>query len=140
MVYVDTSVLVAYFLPETYSEQAEFAMQNPQNYPLAISAWTETELHSALGIKCRTEQIDELAMQAVLERFHSLRSHFIFLPIMAEDYLAANQLLKNWQTGLRAGDALHLAIAKRMACPLISLDDRLVRAGIHAGIQAQCLR
>jgi predicted nucleic acid-binding protein len=140
MIYVDTSVLVAYLLPETYSEQAERALQKPEHYPIALSAWTETELHSALGIKCRTSQIDEVAMRLVLERFFTLRSHFLCIEVIDADYRVASSLLGNWRTGLRAGDALHLAIAQRLACPLISLDERLVNAGNQAGIQSICLR
>lgn len=55
MHYVDTSVLMAYLVPETYSAQAEAALRNPAHAPLAVSAWTETELVSAFGIlnRCR---------------------------------------------------------------------------------------
>jgi len=140
MRYIDTSVLVAYLLPETYSEQAERALQQPENYPLALSAWTETELHSALGIKCRTGQIEVPGMNAVLQQYYALRPHFLRLEVMDTDYRLANELLSHWRAGLRAGDALHLAIAKRYDCPIISLDERLVRAGVQAGIQAVGLR
>lgn len=54
MHYVDTSVLIAYLTPEPFSEQADQALRAPTYQPLSISAWTETELVSALGIKCGT--------------------------------------------------------------------------------------
>jgi hypothetical protein len=33
MAYLDTSVLVAYLVPETYSAHAETALRDPMNYP-----------------------------------------------------------------------------------------------------------
>ncbi len=140
MVYVDTSVLVAYLVPETYSAQAEAALRDPAHYPLALSAWTETELHSALGIKCRTGQLSETDMQSVLLKYLELKPRFVRIEVTSGDYPAATELLKTWQTGLRAGDALHLAIAQRTGCLILSLDDRLVKAGVQAGMAARCLR
>lgn len=140
MAYIDTSVLVAYLVPETYSAQAEAALLNPENSPLVLSAWTETELHSALGIKCRTGQITEEDRQVVLGKFQELRGHFLFIEVTQADYQTASALLDHWQSGLRAGDALHLALARRQGCMILSLDERLVQAGWQAGIAARCLR
>jgi predicted nucleic acid-binding protein len=140
MHYVDTSVLMAYLVPETYSAQAEAALRNPAHTPLAVSAWTETELVSAFGIKCRTKQIDESDMQKGLAQYEALRGFFVHLQVRHEDYRSAGTLLKDWRLGLRAGDALHLALAQRHSCVMLSLDERLVNAGQQAGIAAICLR
>ncbi len=140
MAYLDTSVLVAYLVPETYSAHAENALRDPVNYPLVLSAWTETELHSALGIKCRTGQISEEHRQSVLLKYRALRGHFQFIEIADADFSVATELLNDWRGGLRAGDALHLALARRQGCTLLSLDERLVQAGSQAGIAARCLR
>ena len=140
MYYVDTSVLMAYLVPETYSAQAEAALRNPVHSPLAVSAWTETELVSAFGIKCRTKQIDESDMQKGLEKYEALRGFFVHLQVQQQDYRSAATLLRDWQVGLRAGDALHLALAQRHSCVMLSLDERLVKAGFQAGIAGICLR
>ena len=140
MHYIDTSVLVAYLIPEKYSSQAEEALRQPSHYPLALSLWTETELISALGIKCRTGQINESDMQKALDQYETLDGYFIRLQVQDEDYRNAAKLLQNWRTGLRAGDALHLAIAQRHSNIVLSLDERLVSAGLQAGIAAKCLR
>lgn len=139
MQYVDTSVLVAYLVDETYSEQANQALREENRYPLAISLWTETEFFSALGIKCRTKQITEIQWLAVQEKYFLLKPHFDWLPVTDSDYLTAIELLKHWQTGLRAGDALHLAIANRHNALLLSLDKRLVIAAKQLGMVAECL-
>ncbi|BCU07504.1 type II toxin-antitoxin system VapC family toxin [Allochromatium tepidum] len=140
MHYVDTSVLIAYLVPEKYSVLADLSLRDPAHRPLALSAWTETELVSALGIKCRTEQVEESDRRKALEQYERLRDHFVHLPVLHDDYLSAARLLQDWRLGLRAGDALHLAIAHRHSCITLSLDERLVKAGRQAGIAALCLR
>jgi len=140
MHYVDTSVLIAYLAPEKYSAQAEEALRNPAHYPLVLSTWTETELVSAFGIKCRTGQMDETQMQKALAQYAALRGYFVHLQVLDEDFRCAANLLQNWRAGLRAGDALHLALAQRHSSVILSLDERLVKAGWQAGIAAKCLR
>jgi predicted nucleic acid-binding protein len=139
MHYVDTSVLVAYFVPEIYSLQAEQALRDTSRYPLALSAWTETEFVSALGIKCRTGQITDTQSLAVQQKYAEQMECFIHLPVTDDDFRAAGELLKRWRTGLRAGDALHLAVAHRCKAPLLSLDERLVLAAGQLGVAAEWL-
>ena len=52
MLYLDTCVLLAVLTPETHSEVATQALAESTTSP-AISPWTTTELHSALGLKVR---------------------------------------------------------------------------------------
>lgn len=140
MQYVDTSVLVAYLVDETYSKQANQALREENRYPLAISLWTETEFFSALGIKCRTRQISETQWLDVQKQYHLLKAHFVWLPVTDKDYKTATDLLKGWQTGLRAGDALHLAVATNHNSLLLSLDERLLKAAKELGIAVEGLR
>jgi len=56
------------------------------------------------------------------------RSYRVLLP-SATDYDLAAKFLENHKTGLRAGDALHLAIAKNRGARIVySLDAGLVKA------------
>lgn len=64
----------------------------------------------------------------------------VWLPVTDKDYQTASDLLKHWQTGLRAGDALHLAVATNHNSLLLSLDERLVKAAKQLGIDAEGLR
>jgi predicted nucleic acid-binding protein len=56
MRYIDTSVLMAFLLPESGSQLAERLMTSPGD-ALAFSSWTEVELRSALGIQIRRKLI-----------------------------------------------------------------------------------
>ena len=51
MIYVDTSVLAAYYCPEPQSEKVEDVLM--QNHPWTISVLTEVELLSAIAKKVR---------------------------------------------------------------------------------------
>ncbi len=140
MHYIDTSVLVAYLVEETYSELADNVCTDENRQPLAISAWTETEFFSALGIKCRTEQITETQWFETQEQYLLLKPSLVFVPVLEKDYLTATNFVKHWQTKLRAGDALHLAIAANNDARLLSLDKRLAEAASYFNIPAEWLR
>ncbi len=58
MRYIDTSVLLAFLLPEAGSGAAD-ALMTSNGDPLVVSSWSEVELVSALGVKNRTRQIAE---------------------------------------------------------------------------------
>ncbi len=47
----------------------------------------------------------------------------------------AGRLLERFELGLRAGDALHLAIAQRLGTPLVTLDRRLATAAAAVGLE-----
>jgi uncharacterized protein len=140
MQYVDTSVLVSYLVSETYSALAIQVMRDIKRKPLAISAWTETEFFSALGIKIRTDQLDEEHAERVRERYELLKTAFVWLPVVEKDYHIATNFVKHWQTKLRAGDALHLAVAANNDAHLLSLDKRLAEAAGYFNIAAEWLR
>lgn len=54
----------------------------------------------------------------------------------ADDFTLAKEYLFHFETGLRAGDALHLAIARNHRAQVIySLDKTLLRAGKRLGLQ-----
>ena len=68
MLYLDTCVLLALLTPEVHSPAASaFLEQGTQT--LAISPWSVTELHSALGLKVRTGALSTAEADRVLEGF-----------------------------------------------------------------------
>ena len=132
MLYLDTSVLVPLFVPEPLSEpvRAWFEVQATTGATLAISAWTLTEFASAMGIKVRDKGLKPEQAQtacALMQKlqFDCLR---VFTPTRSAFERAAENLAQH-KLGLRAGDALHLAIAQNenAAC-FYTLDRRLIEA------------
>ena len=138
MFYLDTSFLVPYFIPEKASRAVEKFLSSIKTEELAISQWTRTEFVSALGIKIRTQRFSEDAARRALAAFDEIAGqYFTVIQIMERDYLLAAEFLLQWSLGLRAGDALHLALAKNHGAKRIySLDKSLVKAASRLRIPA----
>lgn len=111
MVYVDTSVLVALCVNETKS--AAVARWYAACTDELISAvWCVTEFASALGIKQRTGQIDADQAAAAWQGFERLcATDLQLVPVEPSTFHRAAVLTLDAATGLRAGDAVHLAVA-----------------------------
>ena len=139
MLYLDTCVLLAVLTPEVHTQVATQALAQAPSTP-AISPWTTTELHSALGLKVRTGALNTSQADAVLEAYqHTLAPALLMLDIEERDFRHADACLRSWPAGLRAADALHLAIAAGRGATLCSLDARFVGAAKGLGLPAQLL-
>lgn len=98
---------------------------------LAISDWTLTEFASAMGIKVRDKRLkpDEAHKACVLMSQLAADSLKVFTPTRS-DYNKSAYHLGHHALGLRAGDALHLAVAHNEGAEcLYTLDRRLIEAG-----------
>ena len=139
MLYIDTCVLLAVLMPEVHSAVAAAFLEEAST-PLAISSWSVTELHSALGLKVRTKALSHAQAETVLQGFErSLAPGLLVLELEPQDCRNANACLCGWSTSLRAEDALHLAIASGRGATLCSLDAPFVAAAQQLGLEAQLL-
>ena len=138
MLYLDTWALLAVLLPEANSAAAAF--QEGARAQLAISSWSVTEFHSALGLKVRTSALNQAQAETVLQGFErSLAPGLLVLELEPQDFRNANACLRGWSTSLRAADALHLAIASGRGATLCNLDAPFVAAAQQLGLQAELL-
>jgi predicted nucleic acid-binding protein len=131
MLYFDTSFLAPLVVSEATSESITVFFDTLDDAERATSQWTRVECASLIARILRMDQIDTLTASQYAAQFDELiTSAFkVFLP-EADDFDRARRLLAVANTGLRAGDALHLAIAaNRNAGRIYTLDKGFVRAG-----------
>jgi predicted nucleic acid-binding protein len=136
VLYFDTSFLVPLILTEpTSAKVAELVQGLPQDQ-LAASQWTRVEFASMLGREFRMGNlVDREARQADADFETMLQRSFAVLLPNADDFNLAKQFLGRFETGLRNGDALHLAVAKNHgATAIYSLDKGLLKAGRTLGL------
>jgi len=101
---------------------------------LTISAWTLTEMASVGGIKQRTGAIDSAIRLQALAHFQRFTSaHLGLVEIDPADFRAAAVFIDR-PLNLRAGDSLHLAVARRIGARLVSLDRRMGEAADAVGV------
>jgi predicted nucleic acid-binding protein len=135
MIYLDTSVVVALLTPEERSAHAlDWFAQSRE--PLISSDWLITETHSALGIKQRHHGLSSEARLAAEVQFERLLQGGVELRSLDRGrFRQAAELLQNPALGLRAGDALHLAVALHSRCTrLASFDGRMQQAAMALGL------
>jgi predicted nucleic acid-binding protein len=135
MVYLDTSVVVAMMTAEKTAADI-FAWYGSLTQAPVSSDWLITEFSSALSIKIQTGQLSqELAAraQAVFAEFSHNGVHLLGLG--RHIYDKAAHLIKSDPFGLRAGDALHMAVAVEAgATEMATLDRRLAQSAAHNGL------
>lgn len=139
MIYLDTSVLVAYYCPETLSELIQDRIRGA-NRP-ALSSLAEVEFSAALARKLRRQEIE---VQASLEIQTLLRKHlqmglYLRLDLAPRHFEAARVWLDSLRAPLRTLDALHLALAVDAGLPLITADRQLATAAKTFGFEAELL-
>lgn len=139
LTYVDTSVWVALL-----AREAPAAALTPwlANAPaLCCADWTQLELTSALGIKHRRGELPLIAARAICDVFASMMAYQVReIPLSPTDVSQARALCFEMGRGLRAGDALHLAVATRLKCThFFSFDHNLNRHAELAGLRLTTL-
>ena len=138
MFYFDASFVAPLVLPEAASARVEAIMQQMTPGKIAVSHWTRVEFAGLVARRVRMRELTEqLASRAVLV-FETLlaESYQVILPAPS-DFNLATRLLQHYRTGLRSGDALHLAIAQNHnADRFFTLDATLTKAAKLVGIPA----
>jgi predicted nucleic acid-binding protein len=140
MYYLDTSLLIAALTNEARTEEMQQWLVTQPTEELAISDWVITEFSGALSIKARTEELSAEQCADIRSVFTSLvEESLTVLALSRLDFHIAAQLADHYATGLRSGDALHLAVAKNHGMRLCTLDKGLEKAAQALGVSTLLL-
>jgi hypothetical protein len=134
LIYLDTSVLGAIFFREPGASALVAQLERRPKESLMISAWSLTEISSIGGIKQRMGAIDGETRRLALANFQRFASKNLGMTeIEPADFRTAAVLIET-PVALRAGDVLHLAVARRLGARLASLDRRMCAAAERLGL------
>jgi len=140
MLYLDTSLLIAALTneAETLQMQRWLVEQDPDE--LVTSDWVATEFSAALSIKLRTGGIEAHHRAGALTMFTRLcNDNLTVLPVSRLQFQTAARFADQYALGLRAGDALHLAVCAERGATICTLDRRLSEAASALGVKAALL-
>jgi uncharacterized protein len=140
MLYLDTSLLVGALTNEARSPSIQRWLEDQDPAGLTISWWVVAEFSAALSVKLRTGQLGARDRSEALVKLEKLMDRSLsILPVAQSDFTTAARLADQYQFGLRAADALHLAIAANHGATLNRLDKRLAEAGATLGVATTLL-
>jgi hypothetical protein len=135
MVYVDTSAFVPLFIREPKTEPLLDWLEASHD-ALAISDWTLVEFASASAIKIRTGQADPALVKKAAARAREFAADYCAVATPGRsEYHRAAELASDPALRLRAGDALHLALAESLkAGSILCLDQGMIESAEALGM------
>lgn len=141
MVYIDTSVWVAALCREAFTVRAQAWLEKQAAGALHVSGWVQAEFASALSMKQRVGNLDAAQAAEVMTLFSAaIEQACRRVSVEEADFALAARLIADPASGLRAGDALHLAMAARQGLALVTFDSILAKAAVRFGVQARLLQ
>ena len=123
MVYLDTSVAVPLFVPEPSSDLVDKWL-GACDIPIVSSDWIITEFSSALAIKERSGALSAKDSKAAWRSFETFcQTGLRLAPVSRQAFAEAASMTRRATHGLRAGDALHLAVALEIGAKTLATLD-----------------
>lgn len=134
-VYCDTSVVVAYYVPEDQSDQAERALRTRSQR--MVSSLVLTETSAALRRKVQDRELSRTDAQAALDAFRQDVLTGLFRVIDVERRHFDHAAAQVWSTRqrLRTLDAVHLAVAELDGLRVVTADAVMAKAAKELGIK-----
>ncbi len=139
-IYLDTSVLVSVYVPESHSSRILKLLQQSKTRP-HLSRLTETEFFSTLAAKKRTKELSPSEFNAITELFqrHIAELQYDQAHITDATFETAIEFLRRSKSNLRTLDALHLACSANIKSTLITADKILAKSATELGVANQLI-
>lgn len=138
MHYLDTSAVVSLLRPEPSTPAVQRWVARHGSTGVHVSDWTVVEVASALSLLQRTGDLDTPDRQRADETFELLLAMTMsVVPVRRTAYALAAEWSARHELSLRAGDALHLAVASDVDLELVTRDAAQARAARAVGVAVQ---
>jgi predicted nucleic acid-binding protein len=133
--YLDASAIVPTLIEEGASRAlGDYLAEAGEAF--VVSDFAAAEVASALSRLARMTLIGREAAETLLREFDAWRaSATTGVEFVSADVRLANVFVRRFELGLRAPDALHLAVCQRGDHTLVTLDARLAAAARALGVR-----
>ena len=126
MIYLDTNAAVPLFVAEPASDLVDRWL-SACDEPVVSSDWIVTEFASALSIKERSGTLTAKDAKSAWRNFETFCDSGLRLaPLSRQAFAAAAKMVREPAHGLRASDALHLAVALEIGAKSIATLDATI--------------
>ena len=138
-VYLDSSVVVAYYVPEDNSERVQQLYEDLE-HPV-ITELVDLEVIAALSLRRRIGDLERAQARRIVSLFDEHRDAGLYarLHLRADHYRWARDAISRFDLPLKAPDALHLAAAQGDGLRLITADRQLARNAEALGIAVELI-
>lgn len=135
MIYADTSLLLAVYVPEARSEEANRFLESAS--PVVISDLTVAELLVGLARKVKLGVLTAPQLEAARASFesHMREGSLQRVTLQPSHSEEAGRLASNSTVMLRTLDALHIAVAAGLGASVATFDGRLADAARDLGVE-----
>lgn len=140
MVYLDTSVVVAYYVPEPLSTRVQ-AIYDALTAP-AISELVELEFFAAVSLRLRVGDLERAQVEQIVRLFlrHLQGGWYTRVQLHAGHYRRAQGFIARFELPLKAPDALHLAVSAAEGQQIITADRQLARNAEALELEVELVR
>lgn len=133
--YLDASILVSILLEEPSSVQVIETLARREDTALLVSDLAAAEVSSAISLRVRRGEDTAASGHARLQSFDRWRDDLTRpVEVLPEDIRSGDGIVRMFDLGLRAPDATHAAVARRLGASLFTLDRQLARAAVALDI------
>ncbi len=133
-VYLDASVLVALLLTDALTSRADEFLRTRAPV-LIVSDFAAAEFSSAVGRRVRIGHLSAQEARTAFSTFDTWsQAAATSVETTTADVWAAQNYLRRLDLGLRTGDALHIAIARRIGAPLATFDQKMAAGARAVGV------
>jgi predicted nucleic acid-binding protein len=132
--YLDASLLVALFVIDPLNARAE-AFLSRHLAVAVVSDFAAAEFSSAIARRVRTHELTDENARLAFARFDlwSVRTASRE-GIISSDIEVADRILRRLELPLRTPDAIHVAVAQRLAATLATFDRQMAESARTLGI------